>query len=887
MIVPVAPRTDTATARDVDLRAVDLRDDARAAFDLVGADPSAALAAADSVIARIPQQGARREEHEAAALAHRVAGLALADIPDLHAAEARLRTAATIAARHHLDEAEGLAQMSLAFALYRRGRLDLALKATLRADAKLSGALQARNLVQRAPILLNLGRVEEALSAYDEGIPRLLRAGETLAAAKALHNRANLLAFRGDIAPALDDERRAVALYAELGMTMFEAQARSDLGWMTGLAGDIPGALRLMDDALAALPRDHVETLPDKADILLRAGLADEARATAETALAWLSGRDTGWEGLRAEVELTVAEACLAANDGEQAHRHARTAATMFRNQGRRPWVALATYVVDMATLRAQGEPAPGLLARIRSLETRGWTGHALDLRIAAASAHLQRGDAAAVRAVLGRPSYDAGAPIHVRSRIRHAQALAALARDERTEFRRRLVQAWEVTELERALLGATELQAVGARRANAVVQLGIHQAVREGSPSAVIAWAERGRAATLRFPSVLPPDDAALATALGRLRMLHRARRDDQLAERPGTADDLTRHERQVLRLTREAEAGGRALEPARSSDIRSALGDAVLVEYVASGAELVAVVIEARRSRLVPLGTLAQVTPRVDRMEFLLRRGASGHAASSPATAISFAAAAQQLDAVLVAPLSLPDRSRVVVVPTGPLWRIPWNVLPSLRGRTVSVAPSATSWLRSSARERDPSGSCVAVGGPALEHSGREARAVAAVHGGEAVEGAGATAEATLAALTSGELAHLAVHGVLRPDNPLFSSLELVDGPVMGYDLERLPRVPHTVVLPACHSGEGRSFGGDDMLGLAWTLLGAGAATVVAAITVVPDGATYDLMLRLHTHLAAGLGAAQSLARAQASAEETDPLATATAAAFVCLGA
>ena len=885
MIIRMGPTTVGATAPP---DGVDLRDDARAAYDLVGSDPSAALAAADSVIARIPQQRASREQHEAAAMAHRVAGLALADIPDLHAAESRLRQAANLAARHHLDDAEGMAQMSLAFALYRRGRLQSALAATTKADAKLDGALQARNLVQRALILQNLGRVDDALEAYRQGIPRLVRAGELLAAAKAFHNRANLLAFQGDVTLALDDERRAVALYAELGMTLLESQARSDLGWLTGLSGDIPGALRLMEEALTSLPEGHVETLPDKADILLRAGLADEALSTAEVALDWLSGRDTGWEGLRAEVELTLADASLAADDPAAAQLHAGRAASLFRAQGRHPWVALAEYVVDMAALRAEGRTAAGLARRIRSLESRGWNGHALDLRIAAATAALGAGDVAAARTVLGAPEYDATAPIHVRSRARHAQALVGLARDDLGDFRRRLLQAWDVTEQERSLLGATELQAVGARRANDVVQLGIGQALRDGSAAGVITWAERGRAATLRFPSVLPPDDEELASALGRLRLLNRARRDDQLAGRGVAAavpesDDLARHERLVLRLTREAAASGRALRPARATEIRRSLGEAVLVEYVAAGPDLVAVVVDSRRSRLVHLGSLAAIRPRIERLEFLLRRSASGFGGPSSA----FATAARDIDAAVLEPLSLPSSTRVVLVPTGPLWRIPWTVLPSLHSRVVSVAPSATSWLRALARHRDVPGACVAVAGPALEHSDVEARMVADTHGAHVLVGTDASAEATLHAMGSCELVHLAVHGVMRPDNPLFSSLELDDGPVMGYDLERLPRVPHTVVLPACHSGAVRSFGGDDMLGLAWTLLGAGAANVIAAITVVPDGATYDLMSRLHHHLAAGRSPAESLARAQADADPSDPLATATAAAFVCLGA
>ena len=51
--------------------------------------------------------------------------------------------------------------------------------------------------------------------------------------------------------------------------------------------------------------------------------------------------------------------------------------------------------------------------------------------------------------------------------------------------------------------------------------------------------------------------------------------------------------------------------------------------------------------------------------------------------------------------------------------------------------------------------------------------------------------------------DLLHLAAHGHHVADNPLFSTLELVDGPWFGYDLDQLPQVPETVILSACEVG------------------------------------------------------------------------------------
>jgi hypothetical protein len=62
-----------------------------------------------------------------------------------------------------------------------------------------------------------------------------------------------------------------------------------------------------------------------------------------------------------------------------------------------------------------------------------------------------------------------------------------------------------------------------------------------------------------------------------------------------------------------------------------------------------------------------------------------------------------------------------RVVVVPPGKLHAVPWGLLPHLRSRAVSVAPSAASWLRAKRAALDDiqnaaPGAVVLVRGPGL---------------------------------------------------------------------------------------------------------------------------------------------------------------------------
>ncbi|HEY0641738.1 MAG TPA: CHAT domain-containing protein, partial [Pseudonocardiaceae bacterium] len=143
-------------------------------------------------------------------------------------------------------------------------------------------------------------------------------------------------------------------------------------------------------------------------------------------------------------------------------------------------------------------------------------------------------------------------------------------------------------------------------------------------------------------------------------------------------------------------------------------------------------------------------------------------------------------------------------------------------------------------------------------------------------------ATVGAVAAALDGSGLAHLAAHGRVRADNPLFSALRLADGPLMVHDLEALDRAPGTVVLAACDTGRPVVAAGDELMGLSATLLRQGTARLVAPVLAVHDERTVPLMTALHRGLAAGRPAAVALADAQEGAG--DP---AVAAPFLCLGA
>ena len=226
------------------------------------------------------------------------------------------------------------------------------------------------------------------------------------------------------------------------------------------------------------------------------------------------------------------------------------------------------------------------------------------------------------------------------------------------------------------------------------------------------------------------------------------------------------------------------------------------------------------------------------------------------------------------------------VVVVPTGKLHAVPWGLMPSLQDRPTAVTPSASAWLRARRAARPEEDRVVLVGGPRLVTGDAEVRHLVAQYPDAVVLADGAaTAERVMAAMDGAWLVHMAAHGTFRSDSPLFSAIELDDGPLTVYDLERLKQAPYRVVLSSCSSAVGVPVGADELLGLVSALISLGSAGVVASVVPVNDPATVPLMTALHEHLRAGSDLAQALTLARHAVGD-DPVARATAYSFIALG-
>ncbi|HEX6865505.1 MAG TPA: CHAT domain-containing protein, partial [Thermoanaerobaculia bacterium] len=263
------------------------------------------------------------------------------------------------------------------------------------------------------------------------------------------------------------------------------------------------------------------------------------------------------------------------------------------------------------------------------------------------------------------------------------------------------------------------------------------------------------------------------------------------------------------------------------------------------------------------------------------------------------------------LIGPVAeLVERSeRVLILPDGPLHRLPFGALVRNTGSTarflieekpLHTALSLTVYitLRVSAPAAGPI-QLVAFGDPlipkslqakndlgpglrgfdwsSLPYSRSEVERIAGAYPGAARLYLGKEATEERAKTVRGaRILHFATHGYTDDRTPLDSALVLTipeelsqgrdNGLLQVWEIFESVRLDaDLVVLSACESALGRELSGEGLVGLTRAFQYAGARSVVASLWSVADQVTAELMARFHRHLAAGLPKDQALRAAQ----------------------
>nr|WP_225311264.1 CHAT domain-containing protein [Microbispora cellulosiformans] len=881
---------------------------AEAAVRLSGTDPRRALSEARAVLALTRRAEPAGPYGEAASVALRASALAARELGDLELAEERLREAIGAAREHPRRVAQ--ARMSLVTVRAQLGDPEGGLHLAALAERHLTGTDLARLDVQRSVALMLLGRHAEAVRHCDRAIGPLDE--DPRFQAGALLNRGLAHAYLERYGRAEADLARCARIARCAGLDHLVMLAEGNLPFVAGRRGDIAAAFtryRAAEETLFGFPERLAAMRTDFAEALVAARLPGEARALLEQAVPELVAAQA--HAAIPQARLSLAQTALLSGDTRLAGATARTAYAELAAQGRTAWLPLATEVVLRARLAdpadrprdgftdpaaglgsgapetpsTQEEPsspgtpsaleaprsldAPGedliaeLVACADELAACGWSAASSALRLTAATSAVRLGALGRAREQLRIAAATATRPLvrwHAVALRHHldgdlAQALAAAARgieathprcvadtetsgDAVPQASTALPTGGAASEDVHAPERDAELRAHAARPAEDLASFGLEIAIdharRTGDAWAVLEWSERWRAVVRGAPPPFPPLE-------------------------------------------------NRRLPVPLPGDRRAGAG--LLVELVRRGDELFAVTADDSGCALRALGSYQAAVEATKRIRYGLRRRVlrdAGHPAGADDEAV-----ARELSALDRRLLSGPGTlaspgspgqgaaGPVTIVPTGALGTLPWPLLPSLRGRPVSVAADAARWFAPAPAPPGGDPLVLSVAGPGLDHAAAEAAMVAAAH--RRARRVGASRAEVLRALEQADVLHVAAHGLFSPRGPMLSHITLDDGPLMAYDLLTARRMPRLVVLSACDAGMAHAPVDGAALGLAGTFLDRGAVCVVAGVVPVRDDEAPALMTLLHTLLADGRSPAEALALAS---EKT------AVPGFVCFG-
>jgi tetratricopeptide (TPR) repeat protein len=787
---------------------------------------------------------------------------------------------------------------------------------------------------QRGLLYMRAGQAADALAGLDAALG-LLDESVPVDLCRALLNRGNVHLRRRTIAAARADFSACVDIATRHGLELLAAKASHNLGYLSMLAGDLPRALRQMDAVAPALgglsPPMAAVYYVDRAQVLLTAGLLREADE--DLGRAGELFRAAGLRQDRAEAELARAQVALLEERWADARRLARQARRRFVARGAGTWALLA----EQATLSAEvasavgarpGSPrlaaaatdaarlagelsAAGLdddarrAALTAALAALGGAGPAADSTVAGGAGPAADSTVAGGAGALGGPT-PAGAralagaatvlrrddPVGTRLLARTVRSALADADGDPSRADAELRAALQELHRYQSSFGSIDLQTAVSGHGRRLAERGLARALATGRPAAVFGWAERARGLSTRLPPVVPPDDPEAARLLEELRGARAELRELTLARRatPALRARCADLERRVRQRSWYRPGPGQVTAPAALPALRAELAaaDATLVAHLLSGGRVHALVATGRRGLVTDLGPATPFVELHHRLRADLDVLATGTVPAPIRASVraSTRTSLRRLDELLFGPVrAAMAGGPVLLAPSAGLATVPWTLLPTLYGRPATVVASATAWLANRRQAVLPAEPVVAFAvGPRVPRAADEADLVSREWPAVRVLAGGtATAVAVRDAAGAADILHVAAHGVHEPDNPLFSHLELADGPLFGHELDQLPRLPAHVVLSACELGLSGTRPGEESLGMTAALLHGGAGSVVAGVARIADavacrtGAAHHAGLRSRMTPAAALASAISTG----TGDREDPV------PLVCFGA
>lgn len=375
------------------------------------------------------------------------------------------------------------------------------------------------------------------------------------------------------------------------------------------------------------------------------------------------------------------------------------------------------------------------------------------------------------------------------------------------------------------------------------------------------------------------------------------------QLSKSPSAkiAREMEQVQGELTRLQLEIQKGYeryaavRYPKPLRFEQIESLVDDrSVLLHYFVGEESSYLFVVNKQGVKIHSLPKSSELAEQVTR----LRRSIEGR---GPRYLRAYQQAATTLYSALLEPAAaaLKGKARLLVAPDGPLDLLPFEALLTgnqgtsyadlpylLRRFAISYVPSASvlADLQRSRQAVKPGKLFLAFADPSYggaRNTGMTLRGAASPNGlrglvrlpdsGLEVKRIAALFPAGTSALYLGDEAtkknleqnpylttaprvHLALHGIVDPDRPERSGLELADGRLQVFDIFNLKLNADLLTLSACDTALGQQVRGEGMIGLTRAFLYAGARSLVVSLWPVADRSTADLMYVMYRNLGSG---------------------------------
>jgi CHAT domain-containing protein/Tfp pilus assembly protein PilF len=283
---------------------------------------------------------------------------------------------------------------------------------------------------------------------------------------------------------------------------------------------------------------------------------------------------------------------------------------------------------------------------------------------------------------------------------------------------------------------------------------------------------------------------------------------------------------------------------------------------------------------------------TIEVDRQELSDR--ADAFRTKLAAGDLDFQKASRDLYDLLISPATvhLTGKTDLIIVPDGPLWDLPFQVLMDGKGKyfvenaAVSYAPSLTALYemkkRTAKRASAAGVELLAFGNPIvgketservkrvymserldpLPEAERLVNELQRMYGADRSKvytGAQALEKVAKEEAPKFRIVQFATHGILNNVSPMYSHLVLArdekdpkeDGLLEAWEMKDLDLKADMVILSACDTARGKISGGEGVVGMTWAMFIAGAPTTVASQWKVESSSTTEFMLEFHRQM------------------------------------